>query len=113
MYLYGRAIDPSVTVEQIEAAVQTLQELDPPKARLDGLARPFFGPRHGDRRLSDPDLLRGSRAPIVTRKNRKPAQPENRLYGSTLLDIGAIVGDLRRLGLGTSGTVGRALVRRR
>ena len=39
MDLYRRAIDPAVTVEQIEAAVQALRELDPPKAQLDELAR--------------------------------------------------------------------------
>src|SRR5712691_7820158 len=33
--LYGKAIDPSVTDEQIEAAVQTLKALDAPKAQLD------------------------------------------------------------------------------
>jgi hypothetical protein len=37
--LYAKAIDPSVTLDQIEAAVQTLQGLDPAKARLDELAR--------------------------------------------------------------------------
>ena len=37
--LYAKAIDPSVTLEQIESAVQALQELDSPAARLDDLAR--------------------------------------------------------------------------
>lgn len=37
--LYNQAIDPSTTLEQIESAVQVLQDLDPTKARLDELAR--------------------------------------------------------------------------
>jgi hypothetical protein len=39
LQLYHRAIDPSVTLDQIEGAVQALQALDPPKAKLDDLAR--------------------------------------------------------------------------
>jgi hypothetical protein len=39
LHLYQRAIDPSVTLEQIEAAARTLQDLDPPKATLDDLAK--------------------------------------------------------------------------
>jgi hypothetical protein len=37
--LHNRAIDPNTTLEAIEAAVTALQALDPPKARLDELAR--------------------------------------------------------------------------
>src|SRR6266446_6255806 len=37
--LYANAIDPSLTIEHIDGAVQALQEIDPPKARLDELAR--------------------------------------------------------------------------
>jgi hypothetical protein len=37
--LYNKAIDASVTVEQIETAVKTLEQLDPTKAKLDELAR--------------------------------------------------------------------------
>jgi hypothetical protein len=37
--LYGKAIDPSVTIEQIEAAVKELESLDAAKSRLDELAR--------------------------------------------------------------------------
>jgi hypothetical protein len=39
LQVYERAIDPSVTVEQIESAVQSLQDQDPPKGRLDELAQ--------------------------------------------------------------------------
>ena len=37
--MHGRAIDPAVTIEQIEGAVGELQALDPPKTCLDELAR--------------------------------------------------------------------------
>ena len=37
--VYHRAIDPSVTLEQVEGAVKAVQALDPPKAALDELAR--------------------------------------------------------------------------
>ena len=38
MQLHNQAIDPNTTLEAIEAAVQALQVLDPPKAKLDELA---------------------------------------------------------------------------
>ncbi len=38
-HLLNQAIDPSTTLEVIEAAVETLSALDPPKAKLDELAR--------------------------------------------------------------------------
>ena len=37
--LYDKAIDPGTTLEMIEAAVLALQDLDPPKAKLEELAR--------------------------------------------------------------------------
>jgi hypothetical protein len=37
--LHNQAIDPKTTVEAIEDAVKVVQELDPPKAKLDELAR--------------------------------------------------------------------------
>ena len=37
--LHNQAIDPNTTLEGIEAAVKALQTLDPPKAKLDELAR--------------------------------------------------------------------------
>jgi hypothetical protein len=39
LQLYNQAIDPSTTLEAIEGAVKALQDLDPPKAKLDDLAR--------------------------------------------------------------------------
>lgn len=37
--LHNQAIDPNTTLEAIEAAVKALQTLNPPKAKLDDLAR--------------------------------------------------------------------------
>ncbi len=39
LQLHNQAIDPHTTLEAIEAAVSALQALDPPKAKLDELAR--------------------------------------------------------------------------
>jgi hypothetical protein len=39
MQLHNQAIDPSTTLPAIEEAVKALQTLDPPKAKLDELAR--------------------------------------------------------------------------
>jgi len=39
LQLHNQAIDPSTTLEAIEEAVKALQALDPPKAKLDELAR--------------------------------------------------------------------------
>jgi len=39
LQLHNQAIDPSTTLEAIESAVTALQALDPPKAKLDDLAR--------------------------------------------------------------------------
>jgi hypothetical protein len=39
LHLHNQAIDPSTTLEVIEAAVKSLQVLDAPKAKLDELAR--------------------------------------------------------------------------
>jgi hypothetical protein len=39
LQLHIQAIDPNTTLEAIEAAVEALQALDPPKAKLDQLAR--------------------------------------------------------------------------
>jgi hypothetical protein len=63
--LYGRAIDPSVTLEQIEAAVQSLGDLDPPKARLDELARQMG---YSQKFKGKPDVLKAIRQKIVGRK---------------------------------------------
>jgi hypothetical protein len=63
--LYGKAIDPSVTLEQIEATVQALQTLDPPKARLDELARQMG---YSQKFRSKPDVLKAIRQKILGRK---------------------------------------------
>jgi hypothetical protein len=39
LHLHNQAIDPNTTLEVIETAVKDLKELDPPKAKLDELAR--------------------------------------------------------------------------
>jgi hypothetical protein len=63
--LYGKAIDPSVTLEQIEAAVQGLQALDPGKARLDDLARQMG---YTQKFKAKADVLKAIRQKIVGRK---------------------------------------------
>jgi hypothetical protein len=63
--LYGKAIDPSVTLEQIESTVQALQDLDPPKARLDDLARQLG---YSQKFKSKPDVLKAIRQKIISRK---------------------------------------------
>jgi hypothetical protein len=63
--MYGKAIDPGVTVEQIEATVQSLQDLDPPKARLDELARQMG---YSQKFRSKPDVFKAIRQKIIGRK---------------------------------------------
>ena len=63
--LYGKAIDPAVTLEQIESAVGTLQELDAPKARLDELARQLG---YSQKFKAKADVLKAVRQKIVGRK---------------------------------------------
>jgi hypothetical protein len=63
--LYGKAIDPSVTPEQIEATVEALKELDPPKARLDELARQMG---YAQKFKAKGDVLKAIRQKIVGRK---------------------------------------------
>ncbi len=41
LQLHNQVIDPSTTLEAIEAAVNALEALDPPKAKLDELAQKF------------------------------------------------------------------------
>jgi hypothetical protein len=64
--LYAKAIDPSVTPDQIDAAVQVLQALDPTKARLDELARQMGGFTQKFR--SKADVLKAIKQKIVGRK---------------------------------------------
>ncbi len=63
--LYGKAIDPSVTVEQIEAGAQALQELDPPKPRLDELARQMG---YTQKFKAKADVIKAIRQRIIGRK---------------------------------------------
>ena len=63
--LYGRAIDPSVTLEQIEATVKELQVLDVPKNRLDDLARQMG---YSQKFRSKADVLKAIRQKIIGRK---------------------------------------------
>jgi hypothetical protein len=63
--VYGKAIDPSVTLEQIEATVQSLQALDPPKKRLDELARQMG---YSQKFHSKPDVHKAIRQKIIGRK---------------------------------------------
>lgn len=63
--LYSRAIDPSVTVEQIELAALELKKLDPPMTRLDELAKQI-GFSQKFRKKSD--AIKAIRQKIVSRK---------------------------------------------
>jgi hypothetical protein len=63
--LYAKAIDPSVTLDQIDAAVQALQALDPAKARLDGLARQMG---YTQKFKSKADVLKAIKQKVVGRK---------------------------------------------
>jgi hypothetical protein len=63
--LYNRAIDPSVTGEQIEAAVKALEGMDPAKARLDDLARQMG---YSQKFKSKADVLKAIRQKIIGRK---------------------------------------------
>jgi hypothetical protein len=64
--LYGKAIDPTVTMEQIEASVQALQTLDAPKARLDDLARQMG---YSQKFKSKPEVIKAIRQKIIGRKS--------------------------------------------
>jgi hypothetical protein len=63
--LYGKAIDPSVTEEQIETTVQALKELNLPKARLDELARQMG---YSQKFRSKAGVLKAIRQKIIDRK---------------------------------------------
>jgi hypothetical protein len=63
--LYAKAIDPTVTVEQIEAAVQALQDVDPLKSRLDDLARQMG---YSQKFRSKADVIKAIRQKIIGRK---------------------------------------------
>ena len=65
LQLHNQAIDPSTTLEAIEAATAALQALDAPKAKLDDLAR-----RVGvDRKFGKKDdVLKAVRQKIISMK---------------------------------------------
>jgi hypothetical protein len=63
--LYSKAIDPSVTLDQIEAAVLALQELDPPTARLQEMARRM---EYTQKLRSKAELIKALRQAIIGRK---------------------------------------------
>jgi hypothetical protein len=63
--LYGKAIDPTITLEQIESAVQALQVLDPPKPQLDEIARQMG---YSQKFRSKADLIKAIRQKIIGRK---------------------------------------------
>jgi hypothetical protein len=63
--LYARAIDPRVTVEQIESAVQALQDLALTKDRLDELARQMG---YSQKFKKKEDVIKAIRQKIIGRK---------------------------------------------
>ena len=63
--LYNKAIDASVTVEQIETAMKTLEQLDPTKAKLDELAR---GIGYTQKFNAKADVIKAIRQKILGRK---------------------------------------------
>jgi hypothetical protein len=65
LVLYDRVIDPSVTLEQIEAAMDVLQDVNPSKAHLDELGRKMG---FAQRFKSKGDVLQAIRQGIVGRK---------------------------------------------
>jgi hypothetical protein len=65
MQVYDQAIDPSVTVEQIESTTQALQELDPPKAKLDELTKRMG---YSQKFKSKPEAIKAIRQKIMGRK---------------------------------------------
>src|SRR5262249_22468632 len=62
---YGKAINPTLTVEQIEAAVQALEGLDPTKARLDQLAQQMG---YSQKFKAKADVIKAIRQKIIGRK---------------------------------------------
>src|SRR5262249_46080283 len=62
--LYNRAIDPSVTLDEINAGVQALEALDPPAARLAELARKMGYTQKSKKA----DAIKAIRQKIVGRK---------------------------------------------
>jgi hypothetical protein len=63
--LYSKAIDPNVTLEHIESVVQELARVDPPKVRLDDLARQMGYTQKFGSKLK---VLKAIREKIIGRK---------------------------------------------
>jgi hypothetical protein len=63
--LYNRAIDPSVTVDQVEAAFQALQIVDAPTAKLSDLAKKMG---IGQKFKNKDDILKAMRQKIISVK---------------------------------------------
>ena len=63
--VYAKAIDPTVTLEQFDATVRTLEESNASKARLDELARQMG---YSQKFKSRPDVLKAIRQKIISRK---------------------------------------------
>jgi hypothetical protein len=65
--LYDRAVDPAVSVGAIEEALLELQAADPPKAKLDEVAKRIGAARSF---RSKPEVLKEIRAKLVGRKGQ-------------------------------------------
>ena len=65
LHLYDRAIDPNVTLDEIEAAIQSLEAIDPPKAKLDEMARTMG---YSQKFKSKADVMKAIRQKILGRK---------------------------------------------
>jgi len=63
--VYAKAIDPTVTLEQIDSTVRTLEESNASKPRLDELARQMG---YSQKFRSKPDVLKAIRQKISSRK---------------------------------------------
>jgi hypothetical protein len=63
--LYDRAIDPTVTVDEITAGVQALEGMDPPKATLDDLLKRMGA---SQKFKTKADALKAVRQKILGRK---------------------------------------------
>jgi hypothetical protein len=65
LHFYNQAVDPSVTLEQIEGAVQTLDELNPAKGDLEKLATRMGS---SQRFKTKADVVKFIKQRIVSRK---------------------------------------------